>query len=143
MDNDFVSTRRFPRSWEEFMQTKCVRMTKFESLFFVFAAIVKINRVSQGLLQDLHTRCWQTQMLRSRRSAFTWDGVKTRCKTTCTSSARCTCICRGVHRASSSCILSQMMTLVASCERHVYSATIDANASIASTNAHQEICGQG
>ena len=56
MDNDFVSTRIFPRSWEEFLQTKCVRMTKFESPFFVFAAIVKINRVSQGLLQDLHTR---------------------------------------------------------------------------------------
>ena len=25
-----ASTRRFPRSWEEFLQTKCVRMTKFE-----------------------------------------------------------------------------------------------------------------
>ena len=37
----------------------------------------------------------------------------------------------GAHRL-------QVMTLVASCERHVHSATIDVNASIASTNAAVE-----
>ena len=55
-----LSTRRFPRSWEEFLHTKCVRMTKLSVLLCLHAvaAAVKTNPVSQaiGLLQDLHTR---------------------------------------------------------------------------------------
>ena len=52
----------------------------------------------------------QTQMLRSRRSTLTWDGVKTRRKTMATSRKRCTCTCRGVHCAGSSCTLRRAST---------------------------------
>ena len=54
---------------------------------YAVAAAAKTNPVSQaiGLLQDLHTRWRQTQMMRSRRSTLTQNGVKTRRMTTATS----------------------------------------------------------
>ena len=53
--------------------------------FYAVAAAVKINPESQGLLQDLHTKWRQTQVLRSRRSTLTRNGVQTRRRLTVTS----------------------------------------------------------